>query len=136
MLLPPLRADAEPAGVDPPPLRLDLLAADRESDLYGEKKMGERKKTMKVITICQPYAELILLGEKRVENRTWPTNYRGTIGIHAGKSKAWHSLDFYLDYAAIEAPAAALTDLAIRNNDLFMSLFFSFQTNTPILQES
>ena len=44
---------------------------------------------MKTITICQPYAELILLGEKRVENRTWSTSYRGWIGIHAGKSKAW-----------------------------------------------
>lgn len=44
---------------------------------------------MKTLTICQPYAELILLGEKRVENRTWSTSYRGWIGIHAGKSRAW-----------------------------------------------
>ena len=24
-----------------------------------------------------------------MENRTWPTSYRGRLGIHAGKSKAW-----------------------------------------------
>jgi hypothetical protein len=44
---------------------------------------------MKTLTICQPYAELIMLGQKLCENRTWGTNYRGWIGIHAGKSRAW-----------------------------------------------
>src|SRR4051812_4574701 len=28
-------------------------------------------------------------GEKRVENRTWSTNYRGMLYIHAGKSREW-----------------------------------------------
>jgi hypothetical protein len=44
---------------------------------------------MKALTICQPYAALIVAGEKLVENRTWPTNYRGVLAIHAGKSRAW-----------------------------------------------
>lgn len=44
---------------------------------------------MKCLTICQPYAHLIVIGEKRVENRTWPTKYRGPLLIHAGKSRAW-----------------------------------------------
>jgi hypothetical protein len=44
---------------------------------------------MKAITICQPYAEMIANGEKRVENRVWFTNYRGPILIHAGKSRTW-----------------------------------------------
>lgn len=44
---------------------------------------------MKALTICQPYAELIARGEKRVENRTWPTTYRGPLAIHAGKSQEW-----------------------------------------------
>ena len=48
---------------------------------------------MKTITICQPYAELILLGEKRVENRVWQPNYFGPLLIHAGKSRTW--LDTY-----------------------------------------
>lgn len=43
----------------------------------------------KALTICQPYAELIARCEKLVENRTWPTNYRGPLAIHAGKSRAW-----------------------------------------------
>ena len=44
---------------------------------------------MKALTICQPYAHLIAIGEKVVENRTWPTRYRGPLLIHAGKSRAW-----------------------------------------------
>jgi hypothetical protein len=48
---------------------------------------------MKALTICQPYAELIRLGLKRVENRTWPTKYRGLMYIHAGKSRAWFDDD-------------------------------------------
>ena len=42
---------------------------------------------MKALTIIQPYAELIADGEKMVENRTWYTNYRGPLAIHAGKSR-------------------------------------------------
>ena len=44
---------------------------------------------MRALTICQPYAHLIVIGEKRVENRTWATRYRGPLAIHAGKSLEW-----------------------------------------------
>lgn len=42
---------------------------------------------MKAITIKQPWASLIVAGLKDVENRTWKTNYRGRVLIHAGVSK-------------------------------------------------
>ena len=41
---------------------------------------------MKALTVCQPWAHAIVFGSKRIENRTWPTSYRGTLLIHAGKS--------------------------------------------------
>lgn len=51
---------------------------------------------MKALTVCQPYASLIvgwpgIAAEdvKRVENRTWPTSYRGPLLIHAGVSTKW-----------------------------------------------
>ncbi len=44
---------------------------------------------MKALTICQPYAEMIACGEKRIENRKWFTRYRGPLAIHAGKSRDW-----------------------------------------------
>ncbi|QMV40232.1 ASCH domain-containing protein [Cohnella cholangitidis] len=40
---------------------------------------------MKAITIHQPWAMLIALREKHFETRGWPTKYRGSIVIHAGK---------------------------------------------------
>lgn len=51
---------------------------------------------MQALTICQPYAHLIVTPQdqlsepqKRVENRTWFTPYRGMLAIHAGKSDKW-----------------------------------------------
>lgn len=40
---------------------------------------------MKVITVLQPWAWLLVTGKKRCETRSWKTNYRGEILIHAGK---------------------------------------------------
>lgn len=40
---------------------------------------------MKVITLIQPWATLVALGEKKIETRSWSTNFRGRIAIHAGK---------------------------------------------------
>lgn len=40
---------------------------------------------MKALTISQPFASLIADGHKWIENRTWPTSYRGPLAIHAGK---------------------------------------------------
>jgi activating signal cointegrator 1 len=45
--------------------------------------------SMKALTIIQPFAHLIATGEKRVENRTWPTGYRGPLAIHAGKARRY-----------------------------------------------
>jgi hypothetical protein len=39
---------------------------------------------LRVITVRQPFATLIAAGHKRIENRSWPTSYRGTLAIHAG----------------------------------------------------
>jgi len=50
---------------------------------------------MKAITILQPWASLVALGEKKFETRSWPTNYRGPILIHAGKKT--FNTDSYLD---------------------------------------
>lgn len=41
---------------------------------------------MKVLTIKQPWAQLIIEGYKKYEFRSWKTKYRGKILIHAGMS--------------------------------------------------
>lgn len=53
---------------------------------------------MKALTISQPYASLIVSGEKWVENRTWATQYRGTLAIHAGKGKQYLTREEMRDY--------------------------------------
>lgn len=37
----------------------------------------------KVLTVKQPWSYLICSGVKPIENRTWKTNYRGRVLIHA-----------------------------------------------------
>src|ERR1700730_13089877 len=38
---------------------------------------------MKIISIRQPWAALIVHGFKDIENRTWPTRYRGPVLVQA-----------------------------------------------------
>lgn len=40
---------------------------------------------MKALSIRQPYASLVAHGIKDVENRSWETNYRGIVLIHAAR---------------------------------------------------
>lgn len=40
---------------------------------------------MKAITLTQPWASLVAIGAKRIETRSWKTNYRGPLAIHAAK---------------------------------------------------
>lgn len=54
---------------------------------------------MKVLTIRQPWATLIMQGDKRFEFRSWRTKYRGELLIHAGKGidkEAFKRLEKYL----------------------------------------
>lgn len=49
---------------------------------------------MKVLSIQQPWAELIVSGLKDIENRDWPTKFRGEFLIHASKRFDKESLKF------------------------------------------
>ena len=41
---------------------------------------------MKALTLTQPWATLVILGEKHYETRSWSTRYRGPLVIHASKT--------------------------------------------------
>jgi len=41
---------------------------------------------MKALSIRQPWAWLICVGYKDIENRQWSTKFRGRIYVHAGKT--------------------------------------------------
>ena len=40
---------------------------------------------MRALSLTQPWAELVMIGEKRYETRSWTTTYRGPLAIHAAK---------------------------------------------------
>lgn len=46
---------------------------------------SKNMKSMKVITIKQPWASLIVSGLKNIENRTWKTNFRGACAYSCCK---------------------------------------------------
>ncbi len=45
--------------------------------------------TFPAISVYQPWADLIVRGVKDIENRSWPTRFRGRILIHAGSNIKW-----------------------------------------------
>jgi hypothetical protein len=60
---------------------------------------------MLALSIRQPWASLILKGGKDIENRDWPTKYRGRILIHAAKgmTRAEHEDAIHFAVQAIQA---------------------------------
>ena len=47
---------------------------------------------MKALSLHQPWASLVALGEKTWETRSWQTQYRGPLAIHASLSHAGDDL--------------------------------------------
>lgn len=50
----------------------------------------------RILSVRQPWSWLIVAGYKDVENRSWSTNYRGRLFIHAGLQvdyEAWETVE-------------------------------------------
>jgi hypothetical protein len=78
--------------------------------------------TMKALTLWQPWASLIALGEKRIETRCWQTSYRGELAIHAAAKlpprwlgASMHGNEFRNELADILNVRWDYVDAAIRN---------------------
>ncbi len=41
---------------------------------------------MRLLSLTQPWATLLALGQKRFDTRCWSTSYRGMVAIHAAES--------------------------------------------------
>lgn len=44
------------------------------------------RRLLRILSIRQPWADLIACGYKEIENRDWATPYRGSLLIHASKN--------------------------------------------------
>lgn len=89
---------------------------------------------MKTLTVKQPFASLIVSGEKDIENRTWKTSYRGYILIHAGKGKSYFRYD--IDYVPTGAIIGAVEIVDIVDNSLSpwaMNNYYHWVLKNPIL---
>lgn len=62
---------------------------------------------MKAISIRQPWAWLILSAGKDIENRSWPTRFRGRVLIHASKGMSVEEYDAALDFVRARMGAGA-----------------------------
>lgn len=66
----------------------------------------------RVLTLTQPWATLIALGAKRIETRSWSTDYRGPLAIHAAAGLGpVGGLDGLADLITTEPFKSALCDL-------------------------
>lgn len=91
------------------------------------------KKTLPCITVKQPFADMIATGEKDIENRSWPTNYRGPILIHAGLS--WHESQEHRKYETQRGGiigAAIVSDCVTSHKSKHFSGPFGFVLTFPV----
>ena len=63
---------------------------------------------MKALSIRQPWAWLIVNGHKDIENRTWPTRFRGRVLIHASKGMTRDEYDDVADFLEYTETGIAL----------------------------
>lgn len=57
----------------------------RHQSMNTSEMAGERRNpSLVALSIRQPWTELILQGVKTIEVRTWATQYRGELWLHAG----------------------------------------------------
>lgn len=72
------------------PGRLSRAGASGTEDLGGHVVIiRDQPVSVKALTIKQPWAWAIAAGIKRVENRSWRTNYRGWLAIHAAVRRGY-----------------------------------------------
>lgn len=100
----------------------------------------------KALTVRQPWAHLIAVGIKKIENRTWQTNFRGVLYIHAGSKMHETSMDqinqkFGLDVKPEQLTFSAiiarvdLVDIISRSDDPFFEGPYGWVfENTQILK--
>jgi len=67
---------------------------------------------MKALTLTQPWASLVAIGAKQIETRSWSTNFRGTLAIHAAKGFPKAAREFAIEpvcYRAVQRHSLSKT---------------------------
>lgn len=80
---------------------------------------------MKALSIRQPWASLIVLGLKDIENRCWATRQRGTVLVHASKGMTRNEWEDAIDFA-VEAIRADPRNAGATKTRTLRELGFAF----------
>lgn len=86
---------------------------------------------MKIITLKQPWATLVAEGIKNIEFRSWKTNYRGKILIHAGIGIDKEAMKKY-EYLGFEYP----TGYIIAETEIIDCLYLDDELNEYIISQN
>lgn len=81
---------------------------------------------MLALSIRQPWASLILKAGKNIENREWPTKYRGRILIHAAKGMTRAEHEDAIAFA-VEAIKADPRNVGAARKTTLRDLGFAFE---------
>jgi len=115
-----------------------------------------RDRPEKALSIKQPWAWLICVGYKDIENRDWFTKFRGRIFVHAGQSRLAMPLsnfdyilkrlsknqaaEFKSAYANMTFGAIIgevdITDCVIESHSTWFSGKYGFKLANPVLYEN
>ena len=81
---------------------------------------------MKCLSLKQPFADLLALGEKTIELRKWNTKFRGEFLIHASKNidiDSCDRLDIDIDKLSVGAiiGSAFLSDVKVYGNQKILT---------------
>lgn len=60
--------------------------------------------TLPALSVGQPWADLIVNGIKDIENRSWPTDFRGRLLIHAAMTVEWEDVEEVYELLGLATP--------------------------------
>lgn len=92
---------------------------------------------MKCLTVCQPYATLLVKRPdiKAAEYRSWKTNYRGPLLIHAGVNRTWYTTADKRECCAAPprvVPYGALVGLVELDGMVWTGDLWAWRMSTPV----
>jgi hypothetical protein len=88
---------------------IDTLPDNVSKNIFtGGSFYGNERGDMKALSLTQPMAKAIFYG-KDIENRTWPTKFRGRVIIHASKK-------FNMEHYKLILANRLIADIAFRQD--------------------
>ncbi len=86
---------------------------------------------MKALTLTQPWASLVAIGAKQVETRSWSTNYRGPLAIHAAKGFPKYAQDFTYEKVTRDCLLASSMGLKVERSRYSGGGIYRLDTQLP-----